>query len=106
MLPVRRQHILFSGQLGFAVNTDRLRFVLFRVLRAFPPVEDVIGAEVNQLCASLAANFRNYAWRFAVDAESAIALSLAKIDIRECGSIDKNIKVRWAQFLAQIIQIP
>src|SRR2546421_663954 len=55
MPTVRRQHILFSGQLGFTVNTDRLRFVFFRVRRAFLPIEDGIGAEVNQLCAFLAA---------------------------------------------------
>ncbi len=105
MLPVRRQHILFSGQLRCAVNTDRLRFVLFRVRRAFLPVEDVIGAEVNQLRAFLAANFRKNAWRFAVDHESAIALSLAKIDIRECGSIDQHIKAQGTQLSAHVIQI-
>ena len=105
MPTVRRQHILFSGQLRCAVNTDRLRFVLFRVRRAFLAIENVIGAEVNQFCAFLAANFRNNAWHFAIDHESAIALSLAKIDIRECGGIDQHIKIRSAHFFADTVQI-
>src|SRR5262249_6641666 len=63
------------------------------------------GAEVNQFCAFLAANFRNNAWHFAIDHESAIALSLAKIDIRECGGIDQHIKIRPAHFFADTVQI-
>ena len=44
-----RKHVLFSRKLRFAVSADWIRLILFCVRRAFLPVENIIGTEVNQL---------------------------------------------------------
>ena len=44
---LRSQHIFFSGQLRFPINTDWRRFIFLGVRLAFFPVENIIGAEMN-----------------------------------------------------------
>ena len=99
------EHILLSSQLRFAVDADRLRFIFFDVRCAFLSLEDIVGAEVNQLRAFFAANPRKNARHFGVNQKGAIPLGLAKIDISECGSIDQHIQICHAQSFAHIVQI-
>ena len=103
--PYSGEHIFFSGQFRFAIDADRIRFVFFGVRFGFLAIEHVIGAEVNQLRVLLAADACENARRFGVNQKSAVALGLAKIDIRERRSVDQHVEIRRVQFLAQIVQI-
>ena len=60
---------------------------------------------MNELRILVPANFRENTRRFRIDQKGLIALRLAKIDIRKCGGIDKNIEILRAQFLAHFIKI-
>src|SRR4029077_18944088 len=70
------EHILLSSELRFAVNADRLRFIFFSVRCAFLAIEDIVGAEVNQLRAFVTANRRKNTRRFGVNEKGAISLGL------------------------------
>ena len=99
------KHVLFSRKLRFAVSADRLRLILFCVRRAFLPIENVIGAEVDELRAFLTAKIREDARRFGINQKRAIALGLASIDIRERRGVNQHIESQRAQLLAQTLQM-
>jgi hypothetical protein len=60
---------------------------------------------VNQLCVFFVANFGKNTRRFRVNQKRAIALGLARIDIRERCRVNQNVEIRCTQFSAHIIQI-
>ncbi len=105
-MPVLRgEHILFSGQLRFAVNADRICFIFLGVRCAFFPIEYVIRAEVNQLRVFLPTNLGEHTRRFGVDPKSLIRLCFAKIDIGKCGSVNEYIEVCPIEFPPNLIKI-
>src|SRR6266576_2501594 len=99
------KHVLFSRTLRFAVSADRIRLVFFCVRRAFLPVENIIGTEVNQLSVFFVADFGKNTRRLRVNPKRAIALGLATIDVRERCRVNQHIESCGAHFLAQILQI-
>ena len=105
MLVVRLQNQFLPFPLRFTVNADRIGRIVFAVRVTFLSIEYVIGAEVDKLRFLVSANFREDARRVRIDPKSLVALRLAKIDICKRGSINENIEIDRAQFLAYLIAV-
>ena len=99
------QHIFFAREFRFTVNANRFCFILFGVRFAFLTIENVIGAEVNQLRVPVVANLGKETRRLCIDAESLFAACFAKINIGKRRRIDQSIKIRPAKLLANVIEI-
>ena len=105
MLMVRLQNQFLPFPLRFAVSADGICRIVFDVGLTFLSIEYVIGAEVEKLRFLVPANFREDARRVRIDPKSLVARALTKIDIRERGSINKNIEIDRAQFPAHLIWV-
>src|SRR5437762_10336064 len=87
------QNIFYPCPFRFAIDADWLGSVGFDVRLALFAVENVVGADMNQLGVFLAANFAEHLWRFRVDRKSLFALRFTKINIRKRGRVDQNVEI-------------
>src|SRR5438105_11212125 len=92
---LRLQYQFLANALGFSIDADWLGSIGFDVRLALFTIENVIGAEMNQLCFLLGTNFGEMLRRFRVDRKSLLALRFAKIDIRHRGAVDHQIELKW-----------
>src|SRR5205807_5170662 len=95
MLISASQNIFFPCPFRFAIDADWLGSIGFDVRLALFTIENVIGAEMNQLCFLLGTNFGEMLRRFGVDRKSLLALRFADIDIRKRGAVDQQIELKW-----------
>ena len=100
---VRGKHILFAGAFRFAIDADRPRFIFFAIRLTLVARENVIGADVNQLCLFFAANLCQHPRRFRVDPKRFFTMRFAVIDVRQGRAVDDNIDIQRADLLAQLI---
>src|SRR6266478_8298649 len=77
---LRLQYQFLASALGFSIDADWLGSIGFDVRLALFTIENVIGAEMNQLCFLLGTNFGEMLRRFRVDRKSLLALRFADID--------------------------
>src|SRR5215211_1016139 len=85
-------HVLLAGQFGAAVGADRGRQVEGLVGPITLPVEDVVGAHVQQLASLPLANLGQVARPQGVDRIRQIRLRLAPVHVRKRSRVDNELR--------------
>ncbi len=79
---------LLSGKLAPAIDGERRHRVLFPIRAARPPIEHVIGADMQQPGPGLARDARQVDGAYRVDQVRGVGLRLGAIDLGVAGTID------------------
>ncbi len=102
---VSKKHVLFAFALRFSIHAQRFRGIIFEIRRVLAAVENIIGAEMNQLGAFVLTDVCQKLRSAGINFESLVSLFLTEINIGHGRAVDQQVERQWLKQFFHLVKI-